>query len=97
MTLRKILAQFGIQLEHIYRFNPDGSFMARFTQIDNTQLPVSGLYNKNVLPYFDTDTTIVYEKDSVIKEIIFKGGDFSEKYTLNANDFTFVKEGKSLY
>jgi len=97
MVLRKILQKFGIQLEHIYRFNKDGSFMARYTQIDNTQLPVTGLYGKSVLPYFDTDTTIVYERDSVIKEIIFQGGDFNEKYTLNATDFTFKINGEGLY
>lgn len=91
MTLRKILAQFGVQLEHIYRFNPDGSFMARITQVGQTELPVSGLLHAKVLPYFDADMRIVYRKNELIERIEFQGGDFSEKYTLIVDTGILVK------
>lgn len=90
-TLRKILNDFGVQLEHIYRFNEDGSFMARITQTGTTLLPVTGLIGKNVLPYFDSNMKIVYERDSIIKEVIFTGGDFSNTYTLIVKELQVVK------
>lgn len=83
MTLKKLLYAHGVQLEHIYRIEND-FLSVRLSQIDNTHLPVSGLYGKKVLPYLDTNMYLDIQQDKLVA-VVLQGGDFSKSITLLPN------------